>query len=303
MLKKITVALVGFLVLFPIFPSFGQDDVKVVPIGETIKPEAGSTAPAKKKKVARPAVVKEGTSFLVELGTALSSGITQVGDTINIYAAEDVGAKNRSAILRGATGTGRVTEVDKKAKKLSANFVEMEGYNGQPLGLSGSIQLQGEKDQAAAAAGERFTATMDEKVVIRAKPRKKKGNGAAEAPLTGFVEIEGKGAKVDLKKGKASGKVKMIVEAPKGFTADDIQVDTVALFQVNSHVLEEGVRPAAQDPKQGDANKNGTTDWEMHFGAWDFVRNQPPGTNTVYVRGNLKNGKTFQATTRVSIAY
>jgi hypothetical protein len=232
----------------------------------------------------------------------LSSGLTQVGDTILIYAVEDVGSKNRSAILMGARGTAKVTLVDKKARKLTANFVEIEGYNGESLGLSGTIQLQGEKDQAAAAAGERFTAMMDEKVVIKSKPRSKKKE-APEEILTGFVEIEGKGAKVDIKKGKASGKIKVILEAPKGFTSDDIQVDTVALSQVNNHVLEEGVRPSARDPKQGDANKNGTTDWEMYFDAWDFIRNQPEGTHTVYIRSNLKNGKSFRATTRVSISY
>jgi hypothetical protein len=301
MLKKITLALVGFLILGYLSVVQAQDDVKVVPIGETIKPEAGTGVPAK-KKVARPAVVKEGTSFLVELGTALSSGLTQSGDTISIYAAEDVSSRGKAAIAAGARGMGRVTAVDKKARTLSVTFEEIDGTSGAPVGIGGSIQLTGEKNQAAAAVGERFTATVDEKITVKPKP-KKKTKEAPEPPLTAFAEIEGKGAKVDIKKGQASGKVKLILEAPKGFSSDDIQIDTVALTQVNSHQLEEGVRPTAQDPKQGDGNKNGTSDWTMYFGAWDFIRNQPKGSNTLYISGNLKNGRPFQATTRVSIAY
>ena len=302
MLKKISLFLMGFLILGYISVARAEEGVKVVPIGETIKPEAApAEGAAKKKKVARPAVVKEGTSFIVELGTALSSGLTKVGDKIYIYAAEDVGSKGRSAIVTGAAGSGRVTDVDFKAKKLVVNFEEMDGTSGSDIALDGSINLQGEKDQASAAVGERFTATMEEKVVVKPKPHKKEKK--PEEVGTAFVDIEGKGAKVDLKKGKASGKVKMVLEPPKGATADDIQLDSIVLAKVNNHELEDGVRPNIKDAKQGDANKNGTGDWVMFFDAWDFVKNQPKGTNTVYIRGNLKNGKEFQANTRVSISY
>lgn len=297
MLKKLTIGILG-ISLFGCFSiAQAQQGIQVVPIGESIKPEAGS---AKKKRAYRPPVVKAGTSFLVELGTALSSGLSQPGDVISLYAAEDVGARKRAAILRGAPGTGKVIEADKKAKKIVVTFDEIEGYNGESMGIGGTINLEAEKEQASAAVGERFTATTDERVVVKSRRRKKV---EAEAPLMGFIEINGKGSSVDIKKGKAKGRVQMILEAPKGYTADDIQVETVRLIKVNSHELEMPVKPDAKDPKEGDKNKNGTSDWEMYFGSWDFVKNQPRGTNTIYVRGNLKNGQPFEASTRVQIDY
>jgi len=298
MFKKFSI---GFLLL--IFTGFAlashaQEGIKVVPIGDTIKPEA---RPAKKKKRRyRAVVIKPGTSFLVELGTALSSGLTQEGETISIRATEDVGPKRRAGILLGATGTATVIKVDKKKKKLVVKFNTIESYRGTPVAISGTIELQGEKSAASAAVGERYTATVDEKIVVKYYRKKKV---KPEVIQTAFIEIKGKGAQADIKKGKAKGRVEMVLEAPKGFTADDIQLETVALIKVNGKALASPVKPEERDPKQGDANKNGTTDWTLYFRSWDFIKNQPEGKNTIIVRGNLKNGQPFEAQTRVLIDY
>lgn len=290
------------LILGLILPGtlLAQGEVQVVPIGETIKPEAGSTTTRRRRY--RPPVVKTDTTFLVELGTALSSGLTQEGETISIRAAENVGKGKYSGILMGASGRGRVTKVDKKEKVIEATFDTIEDYQGDPVPITGKISLRGEgKDDAAAAVGDHFTATLDEKIIVK-RSRKKKGEGEPEV-LTGFIEISGKGAKADIKKGKAKGKVQMVLEAPKGFTADDIVLSSVALAKVNGGKVANPPKPDARKPKQGDANKNGTTDWKLYFDAWDFIKNQRKGMNTIVVKGNLKNGQTFEATTRVQVDY
>ena len=284
-------------------PSSAQEGVKVVPIGQTIKPE--STGRVKKKRRYRAPVVKEGSTFIVVLGTALSSGLTKEGETITIRSTEDVGSSSKyPGIKMGAAGRGTVSQVDQKGGKLSVRFDTIESYNGTPVAISGNIQLEGKgkKSAAMASVGERYTATVNEKIVVKRVRKKKKKNGEPEI-LTGFIEVSGKGSKVDLKKGKSKGKIKMVLEGPKGYTADDIDTNTVKLISVNGNDLANPVRPTAQKPKQGDANKNGTSDWSLAFGSWDFIKNQPKGMNTIIVSGLLRNGQEFNATTRVKIDY
>ena len=205
----------------------------------------------------------------------------------------------------GASGRGRVTMVDKKGRVVKASFETIENYKGEPVIISGTIDLKGkDKDAAAAGVGERFTATLNEKITVKPVRKKKKKKGEVEPQqLTGFIEIKGKRASADIKKGKAKGKVEMILEAPKGFTSDDIVLSSVVLSKVNDVKVAKPPKPDARKPKQGDANKNGTSDWKLYFDAWDFIKNQREGMNTIVVKGNLKNGESFEATTRVKIDY
>lgn len=301
--KFCALIIVAVFVWMPI-PSQAQDSgIKVIPIGETIKPEAGTGK--KKKRRYRIPVVKEGTSFLVETMTALSSGLTQQGDTVYFVAAEDVGPANRPVISMGAKGRGRVTEVDSKGKTLTVQFETIETVVGGMTTISGEIKATGDKKKAAVVnVGEKFTATLQESLKAKRPPRKRTKKGEEEImPQTGFVEISGKGVKADLAKGKASGKIKVVLEAPKGQTADDIETSSVVLFKVNNFELPQTVPANARTPKQGDANKNGVTDWTMYFPVWPFIKNQPKGSNMIYVKGRLKNGEEFEAVTRVKVDY
>ena len=297
-MKWFSLALITLMAL-PLTVS-AQGDVQVVPIGESIKPESPAPSAKTRKRRYVPPTVKEGTTFMVELGTALSSGLTVEGETITLFAAEDVGPSKRPGIERGATGRGTVTSVDPKANTLSVRMETMNGLDGSPLPISGNIELSGEgKEDASAPVGEKFTATLDEKLVVR---RPKKSDSETEA-LTGFVELSGKGAKADIKKGKAKGRIEIVLEAPKGYTADDIETSSVVLDTVAGRELAKPVMPNAKDPKQGDHNKNGTTDWTMYFDAWEFIKNQPEGVHNIGITARLKDGKPFKATTRVQIDY
>ncbi len=289
------------LVVLP-FSVSAQDDVQVVPIGDSIKPEspAPSTSTRRRRRYVPPSV-KEGTTFMVSLGTALSSGLTREGETVTLYAAEDVGPSRSPGILIGALGRGTVTSVDKKGRTLTVRMETISANDGSPLAISGNIDLNSDsKDAASAAVGEKFTASLNEKLVVKRQRNKKEDEPEV---LTGFVELSGKGAKADLKKGKAKGKIEIIVEAPKGYTADDIETGSVVLSGVNGRDLAQPVVPNARDPKQGDANKNGTTDWKMYFDSWEFIKNQPEGVHNIAVSGKLRDGKPFEAVTRVQIDY
>jgi hypothetical protein len=303
MIQKMPVFLViAALFLFSPLAARAQDsnDVKVVPIGESIQPE--KQTPAKKRRKAPATSVKSSTSFIVETATALSSGLTQEGETVYLMAGEDVGSSSRPAIIRGAPGRGTVTKVDKGKKELTVKFESIEAANGQQVRISGEINLTGQKGHAVAGVGERFTATLEEQV-SGSRPSKR-GEEEEAGMLTGFVEIDGKGARADLQKGKAGGKVRAIIEPPKGYTADDIDTSSIALYQVNDYRLLQPVftNPKPK-PKQADKNKNGTTDWTLYFNAWEFIKHQPKGTNTIHIKGTLKGGTNFEAVTRVMIGY
>lgn len=306
MYRKISTGLILFVFFFTSATVLAQEGIKVVPIGDTIKPEAGSGTP-KKKRRRRVAKVKAGETFLVELQTALSSGLTQEGDVVYLKAAGDVGPSRRPAIAAGAPGRGTVILVDKKGRKVTVRLQTLDNPRGEPVAITGTIDVEGDKRTAAnASVGEKFTASLTEDVIPKRpiKKRKKRGKKGSEPQvLTAFIEISGKGAKADLKKGKAKGKVKMILEAPSGYTSDDVELGSVELYEINGYKLSRGIPANAGKPKQGDANKNGTSDWTIYFNTWDFIKNQPEGNNLVHVRGRLKNGKDFDAVTRVKVDY
>lgn len=301
------------VLLLVAFAAPAYSEVVVVP-GGSIKPEgsgggggegggADAGAPRKAKKRAAPAatVLKSGESFMIQMATVLSSGLTQPGDTVYFTAGESVG-KGRPVINGGAVGKGTVKEVkaDKKKGTLVVALDSIEAVNGESVSLGGDVSVEGQGGQAAVAVGDRFTATLDEKVVVRGKPKKveetiveKKAN----------AEIIGKGVKVDIKKGTAKGSVDVLLEAPRGMTLDDVNPTSVTLYRVNNFTIPSPVPLSGAKVKTGDRNKNGIPDIALSIGAWDFIKYQPRGNNTVTFRGRLKNGEVFEATSGASIDY
>lgn len=286
----------------------------VVPVGESIKPEGGgggaeeggSKKAVKKRKVAPAAVVKPGSSFMIQMATVLSSGLSQPGETVYFTANEDVGS-GRPVITAGAVGRGTIQQVvsDKKKGKVVVALDSIQAVNGDSIPVGGDVMVEGQGAQASVAFGDKFTATLDEKVVIRPKPpapRPKKGEVPPEIKK-GSVEIRGKGVKTDIKKGVAKGNVEVVLEAPKGMTVDDVELASVALTKVNSFSLPNPVRTSSDKSKVGDRNKNGVTDVNLSIGAWDFVKYQPRGNNVLTFSGRMKNGTPFEATGGVTVDY
>jgi hypothetical protein len=195
-----------------------------------------------------------------------------------------------------------VASVDKNKKggKLTVQLISIESAGGESADISGNIDLEGKGEQAAYGVGERFTATVDEKLSVKGKPKK------TALPLfakNAFAEIRGKGVKADIKKGIAKGKVELVLESSRGMSIDDIDPDSVALYRVNSYLTPQEVRVIPGKPKIADRNKNGNSDMTLQFDAWDFIKFQPRGNNMIYVKGRLKNGSEFDANTRVTIDY
>lgn len=306
MLKKVSLAFLSLVFLTASLPGWAQDSgVKVVPIGESIKPEAAPGGTRKRRRRATKSVVKPGEIFIIQLSDALSSGLTKPGERVYFRASEDVGPAKYPVIAAGSLGRGTVLSVDnnKKGGKIEIQLDTIENVRGEDVKISGKIEIKGNNAQAAAGVGDRFTATLEEKVTIkRVRKKKSKGDGVP-AVQQGFVELSGKGAQVDLKKGKAKGKVKIILEGPKGTTSDDIDPSSVMLFKVGEWELPEPVYANKGKSRQGDRNKNGVSDWTLFFGAWDFVRFQPRGKNNITVRGKFRDGTFFDAVTRVQIDY
>ncbi len=290
----------------------------VVPAG-SIKPEGGGgeakggeeggakKAVAKKKHVTPASVVKPGANFMIKMATVMSSGLTRPGETVYFTASEDVGS-GRPVISSGAVGRGTVKNVqdDKKKGKLVVALDSIQAVNGDSIPVGGDVTVEGQGTQAAVAFGDKFTATLDEKIVLRPKPpapRPKKGETGPPEPKKGSLEVRGKGVKVDIRKGEAKGSVELWIEAPKGMTADDIELNSVTLTKVNSFELPSPVRTSADKAKAGDRNKNGVSDVNLSMNAWDFVKYQPRGNNVVTVSGRMKNGTPFEASGGVTIDY
>ncbi|MFO1462813.1 MAG: hypothetical protein U1F66_03485 [bacterium] len=283
----------------------------VVPVGESIKPEGGGGGEegvkkaVKKRKVAPASVVKPGSNFMIQMATVVSSGLSKPGETVYFLANEDVGS-GKPVIASGAVGRGTIKNVqaDKKKGKLTVALDSIQAVNGESVPVGGDVTVEGQGGQAAIAFGDKFTATLDEKVVIRPKPapRAKKGEEVPEVKKAN-VEIRGKGVKVDIRKGSAKGSVEIVLEAPKGMMVDDVDVNSVALTKVNSFSIPSPVRASADKAKVGDRNKNGVTDLNFSIEAWDFVKYQPRGNNVVTISGRMKNGTPFEASSGVTIDY
>ena len=265
----------------------------VVPAGETIKPEGGGgeegggKKAVKKRRAAPASVVKPGSNFMIQMATVMSSGLSQPGETVYFTSNEDVGT-GRPVIAAGAVGRGTIKQVlaDKKKGKLVVALDSVQAVNGESVPVGGDVMVEGQGTQASVAFGDKFTATLDEKISIRPKPapRVKKGEEPPEIKK-GSVEIRGKGVKVDIKKGSAKGGVEVVLEAPKGMTVDDVDVNSIAMTKVNSFVLPNPVRASAAKTKVSDRNKNGVTDINLSIEAWDFIRYQPRGNNVVTFSG------------------
>ncbi len=288
-------------------PAYSQ----VVVPGGSIKPEGdgggtpagGETGAPKKKKRAAPSasVLKSGESFMIQMATVLSSGLTKPGETVYFTASEDVG-KGRPVISSGAVGKGTVKEAkaDKKKGALLVTLDSIEAVSGESVSLGGDVSVEGQGGQAAVAVGDRFTATLDEKVVVRGKPKKPE---EIFVDKKASAEIVGKGVKVDIKKGTAKGSVDVLLEAPRGMTLDDVNTGSVVLYRVNNFIIPNPVPLSGAKAKTGDRNKNGIPDIALSIGAWDFIKTQPRGNNTLTFRGRLKNGEPFEATSGASIDY
>lgn len=290
-------------------PAYSQ----VVVPGGSIKPEGdgggapeagGEAGPRKAKKRAAPSasIVKSGESFMVQMATVLSSGLTNIGETVYFTANEDVGKAGRPVISQGAVGKGTVKEVksDKKKGTLIVSLDSIEAVSGESVSLGGDVSVEGQGGQAAVAVGDRYTATLDEKVVVRGKPKKPE---EIFVDKKATAEILGKGVKVDIKKGTAKGSVDVLLEAPRGMTLDDVNTGSVVLYRVNNFVIPNSVPLSGAKAKTGDRNKNGIPDIGLSIGAWDFIKYQPRGNNTLTFRGRLKNGEPFEATSGASIDY
>ncbi len=329
--------LLASLIFIPI--SFSQEEpIKVIPIGDTIKPEGKTepkpepkqapapaptaapkptehstpiiTAPkpevapkpAVKKRKPAPSLVKAGESFIVELQTVLSSGLNQTGDTFYFRAVENVGSSSRPVIKAGAVGTGTVTNVVKEKKKgnLAIRFDTITSSTGEAVPVSGGTELEGQGGQAVLTVGDRFTATLPQKVTLKGKPKKE------TEPVfdkMGWVEISGKGVDADIVKGFVKGNVGIILEPPKGMSIEDIDLSSVVLYRVNSFVIPQPVFAQLGKQKSGDQNKNGVSDAALTIRGWDFIKYQPRGKNVVYFMGKTKAGESFEASTPVTIDY
>ena len=286
----------------------------VVPVGESIKPEggggggedaSGGKRAVKKRRVAPASVLKSGSNFMIQMATVMSSGISKPGETVYFMANEDVGS-GRPVIASGAVGRGTIKQVvaDKKKGKLLVALDSIQAANGESVPIGGDVMVEGQGSQASVAFGDKFTATLDEKIVVRPKPpsRSKKGESEPEIKKAN-VEIRGKGVKADIKKGSVKGSVEVVLEAPKGMTVDDVDLQSVAMTKVNSFALPNPVRASASKSKVGDRNKNGVTDVNFSIEAWDFIKYQPRGNNVVTFSGRMKNGTPFEATSGVTIDY
>ncbi len=289
------------LILVPVVGSAQE----VVPIG-TIKPEGGAgeggAVKRRARKRAAPTAVKAGKTFMIESAEAVSSGLTVQGETVYFRASEEVTAGKLPVIFSGAVATGRISDIEKEKKqgKIKVELQSIQASNGEKVAISGNVEIEGKGEQAAYGVGERFTATIDEKLSVKGKPKKE------ELPTfskNAFAEIRGKGVKADIKKGSVKGKVELVLESSKGMSIDDVVPESLALYRVNDHLTPQEVKVIPNKPKIGDKNKNGNSDLSLEFDAWDFIKFQPRGNNMIYVKGKLKDGSEFDANTRVTIDY
>jgi hypothetical protein len=178
----------------------------------------------------------------------------------------------------------------------------IQAVNGDSVPVGGQVSVEGKDGQAAVAFGDKFTASIDEKIVVRPRPASRKKSEVPDVKR-GSAEIRGSGVKADIRKGVARGTVEVLLEAPKGMTMDDLDTSSVSLYKVNNFELPQPVVAAASKMKVGDRNKNGVPDVNLLFDAWEFIKYQPRGNNVVYFKGRMKNGTAFEASAGASIDY
>lgn len=279
--------------------------VEVVPIGQSIKPEGAeeSTSSSQSTRRRRPAVstMSAGKSFSIESAQILSSSLNQAGEVVYFRASENVGPSSRPVIRQGAIAKANLVEVDKNKKhgKLVIQLSSIEAVDGDTVQLSGTIRIEEQNSAAIIPVGKKFSATLDEKAVVRGRHKKEafpSFNKNASADILTKL-------KINLTKGSVKGAVEVILDSSQDIKAEDINPDSILIYRVNNQWLPEEIPAIRGKSKLADRNKDNNIDLTVSFDPLSFIKYQAVGSNTVYFKAKLSNGSEIGASGKVNIEY
>ena len=89
--------------------------------------------------------------------------------------------------------------------------------------------------------------------------------------------------------------IRCYIELPEPFRVEDINVDTVALTEVNGAAIDPPLETVGR-PRIGDFDRDGIPDLRVWFDIRTIIPLLEAGENTLTVTGNLMDGKTFKGT-------
>lgn len=85
------------------------------------------------------------------------------------------------------------------------------------------------------------------------------------------------------------------IELPLAYKVEDINVDTVAITELNGNSIEPPLKTVGQ-PRIGDFDRDDIPDLRVRFDIRTIILLLKAGENTLTVTGNLLDGKTFKGT-------
>ena len=90
------------------------------------------------------------------------------------------------------------------------------------------------------------------------------------------------------------------IELPEPFTVEDIDIDAVALTEVNGNAIELPLATAGPS-KIGDYDRDGVADLRVRFNIGSLIPILDTGENSLTVNGNMVDGRKFKGTGTVSV--
>jgi hypothetical protein len=94
--------------------------------------------------------------------------------------------------------------------------------------------------------------------------------------------------------------LRCIIELPEPFKVEDIDINTVALTEINGDAIEPPLKRVGPS-RIGDYDRNGVADLRIRFNIRRLIPILETGENSLTVSGNMVDGKKFKGTGTVSV--
>ncbi len=287
-----------------------KTEIPVISIGNQVKPtKSGEEKPEKngkttasKKSVERAPKVARIDTVPLELKQTIYSRKSQVGNEVTFIVAENVPSKGLPVLSRGTPVIGKISAIEKPAKKnpgkLVIAFDHIVTASGGSIPFTATVELVSQQDKGGSygreifmPAGFRQAVAPSSVVKSAGRPQKIK---STKGTLSAKAEVNDISIRVN--DGKVPSKIDVYIEPPTGMKVTDLKEDSLKLIRVNDFALLKPLNSEAGNAKVGDFNKNNIQDLKFVFDGWELSKYLPAGSSVIVFSGMTKGGKPFEAT-------
>ncbi len=300
-----------------------KTEIPVISIGNQVKPtksgEEKTEKAEKTDKKEKPATSKKSVerapkvaridTVPLELKQTIYSRKSQVGNEVTFIVAENVPSKGVPVLSRGTPVIGKISAIEKPAKKnpgkLVIAFDHIVTASGGSVPFTATVELVSQQDKGGSygkeifmPAGFKQSVAPSSVVKSAGRPQKLK---STKGTLTAKAEVSDISIRVN--DGKLPGKIEVYVEPPTGMKVTDLKDDSLKLVRVNDFALLKPLNSDAGNAKVGDFNKNNIQDLKFVFDGWELSKYLPAGSSVIVFSGMTKAGKPIEATGHAKVEF